>query len=141
MSACAKGRGGGRAADAATPCLVCRARAAPPQAAAAPPLDVGYCVKYAGATLLQLGALCGVLGALDAAAPQLGALHPALPKASVVLFLLFCSLKSRVFSPLNAKRTARVLKDREIKRPGVCVCWLSPARGDSVRSLSCLLAR
>jgi len=89
-------------------------------------LDGGALVKYFGAVALQTGTMTGALWVLQQASVALGeAAGEDAPRALVGLFFLVVSLRSRIFSPLDASRpTIKGEKSAimDMRRPS----WMPP---------------
>jgi len=93
-------------------------------------LDTRAVAKWIGATALQWLLMCGALGGLQFVTNQMtvvcsGVVASTGPKVLVGLFFAFCSLRSRVFSPLDNSRPKQADEGKAIqerKRPS----WMPP---------------
>ena len=74
---------------------------------ASPQVDTDALAKYSLAAITQLALFSAVFQLIDLATSQLGIVGPPLPFPALAFLFYACSLKSRVFNPLNNQRPDR----------------------------------
>jgi benzodiazapine receptor len=74
---------------------------------ASPRVDTDALTKYSLAAITQLALFSATFQLIDLASAQLGIVGPPLPFPALAFLFYACSLKSRVFNPLNNQRPDR----------------------------------